>query len=74
MNFLKKCLLQLLLMKDNEFTFEAIFNGKKMRIEVPNLWQAKLKAIEQLKVPKSKQGILSIYSLQSHENGDFRFL
>lgn len=55
-------------------TFEAIFNGKKIQIEAEDLWRAKLKAIEELKVPKSKQGLLSVYSLQSYENGDFKYL
>lgn len=55
-------------------TFEAIFNGKKIRFEAEDLWRAKLKAIEDLKVPKSKRGLLSVYSLQSYINEDFKFL
>lgn len=53
--------------------FEAIFNGKKISLEASSLWDAKCKAIELLKVPKSKTGLLSVYSVQSYENGDFKF-
>lgn len=55
--------------------FQAIYNGKKITVESDKgIWDAKQKAIKELKVPKSKQGLLSIMSLKSIENQDFRFL
>jgi hypothetical protein len=54
--------------------FVAIFNGKKINIEADSLYAAKLKAIEELKVPKSKQGLLSVVSNKSMANQDFRFM
>lgn len=54
-------------------TFEAIFNGKKIQIQATSLWDAKKKAIVELKVPKSKEGLLSVYSLKSYEQGDFMY-
>lgn len=55
--------------------FKAIYNGKSIIVESDKgIWDAKLQAIEQLKVPKSKQGMLSIMSLESIKNQDFRFL
>lgn len=44
--------------------FEAIYNDKKISIEAENLLQAKTKAIAQLKVPKTKVGLLSVYSVK----------
>jgi len=40
----------------------AIYNGKKIELPLSlgSLYQAKLEAIKQLKVPKSKQGLLSL--------------
>jgi len=54
--------------------YEAIYNGKKISITASSLYEAKTKAIKELKVPKSKQGLLSVYSKKSMEQGDFRFL
>ena len=54
--------------------FVAIFNGKKINIEADSLYAAKLKAIEELKVPKSKQGLLSVVSNKSMANQDFKFM
>jgi hypothetical protein len=54
--------------------FVAIYNGKKINIEADSLYAAKLKAIEELKVPKSKQGLLSVVSNKSMANQDFRFM
>ena len=57
----------------------AFYNGKKIEIkkgEADNLYDAKLKAINELKVPKSKLGLLSIKpayneSLTEDEDMDF---
>jgi hypothetical protein len=54
--------------------FVAIFNGKKINIEADSLYAAKLKAIQELKVPKSKEGLLSVVSNKSMANQDFRFM
>lgn len=57
----------------NETKFFAFFNGKKHTIEGKDLWDAKQKAITQLKVPKSKVGLLAVVSAKSQEQGDFQF-
>ena len=54
--------------------FTAIYNGKKISIEGKSLWDAKQKAIKELKVPKSKEGFVSIMSDKSIANQDFRFM
>jgi hypothetical protein len=54
--------------------FVAIFNGKKINIEADSLYAAKLKAIQELKVPKSKEGLLSVVSNKSMANQDFKFM
>jgi hypothetical protein len=54
--------------------FVAIYNGKKINIEANSLYAAKLKAIQELKVPKSKEGLLSVVSNKSMANQDFRFM
>jgi hypothetical protein len=51
-----------------------MYNGKKITIEADSLYAAKLKAIEEFKVPKSKQGLLSVVSNKSMANQDFRFM
>lgn len=38
----------------------CIFLGKRVEVIANDLWQAKQKAIQALKVPKGKQGLLSI--------------
>ena len=40
----------------------AFYNGKRIEIplEIGGIYDAKLEAIKQLKVPKSKQGLLAI--------------
>jgi hypothetical protein len=58
----------------NESTkFYAFFNGKKHEIEGTSLWDAKQKAITQLKVPKSKVGLLAIVNASDHNKGSFKF-
>jgi len=57
----------------NESKFFAFWNGKKFEIEGKDLWDAKQKAITQLKVPKSKVGLLAVVSAKSQENQDFKF-
>jgi len=54
--------------------FVAIYNGKKINIEADSLYAAKVKAIEELKVPKSKEGLLSVVSNKSMANQDFKFM
>ena len=54
--------------------FIAMYNGKRVEIEAETLLDAKKKAIQELKVPKSKQGLLSVMSNQSMQNEDFRFM
>jgi hypothetical protein len=57
----------------NEAKFYAFFNGKKHEIEGDSLYDAKQKAITQLKVPKSKVGLLAIVNAGEHEKGSFKF-
>ena len=60
--------------KINEETdFIAFWNRKQYPIKGKDLWDAKQKAIAQLKIPKSKQGLLAIKSKKSMDAGDFRF-
>jgi uncharacterized small protein (DUF1192 family) len=54
-------------------TFIARFNGKKIELEAKSMFDAEQKAIKELKVPKSKRGLLSIMSKESYERGDFQF-
>ncbi|GJQ43834.1 MAG: hypothetical protein JETCAE03_33320 [Ignavibacteriaceae bacterium] len=56
-----------------ETEFEAYYNGKKIQIKAKDLWDAKKQAIQQFKVPKSKQGLVAVQSLKSKANQDFRF-
>lgn len=53
--------------------FVAMYNGKKLNIDADSLYEAKKKAIEELRIPKSKQGLLSVMSNKSMANQDFRF-
>jgi len=53
--------------------FETIYNREKHVVEASDLWDAKQKAIEHFKVPKSKQGLIAVQSLTSKENEDFRY-
>ncbi len=57
----------------NEGKFYAFYDRKKYEIEASSLLDAKQKAIKQLKVPKSKVGLLSIVNADSHDKGSFRF-
>jgi len=56
-----------------ETEFEAYYNHKKINIKAKDLWDAKQKAIQQFKVPKSKQGLVAVQSLKSKSNQDFRY-
>ena len=38
----------------------AYYNGQKKELVANDMYQAKLKAIELFKVPKSKQGLLAV--------------
>lgn len=57
----------------SETKFYAFWNGKKHEIEGTSLWDAKQKAITQLKVPKSKVGLLAIVNAGEHERGSFKY-
>ena len=56
-----------------ETKFIAFFMGKKIDIDGKDLYDAKQKAITQLKVPKSKVGLLAVVSAESKRNQDFKF-
>jgi len=56
-----------------EGKFVAFFMGKKIDIDGKDLYDAKQKAITQLKVPKSKVGLLAVVSAESQRNQDFKF-
>ena len=53
--------------------FIARYNGKKIELEAKSMFDAEKKAIEQLKVPKFKRGLLSVMNKQAYEKGDFQF-
>ena len=50
----------------------AIFNGKQIEIplSVGGIYEAKLFAIKELRVPKSKQGLLAIAPAYGDSNDD----
>jgi hypothetical protein len=50
--------------KNKTSKFEAIYKDKKISIDAKSLSEAKTKAIVQLKVPKTKVGLLSVYSVK----------
>jgi hypothetical protein len=50
--------------KNEILKFEAIYKDKKISIDAKSLSEAKTKAIAQLKVPKTKVGLLSVYSVK----------
>lgn len=54
--------------------YQAIYNNKTITIEATDLYQAKLKAIAELRIPKSKQGLLSINSIEAINKQEFKFL
>lgn len=56
-----------------ETKFYAWYNKDKIEIEATSLWDAKQKAIKQLKVPKSKQGMLAVKSAGSMDKQEFRY-
>lgn len=57
----------------NETVFYAFWSGKKHIITADSLYAAKVKAIQQLKIPKSKQGLLSVMSKKAYDNQEFRY-
>ncbi len=56
-----------------EGKFYAFFNRKKHTINGKSLYDAKQKAITQLKVPKSKVGLLAVVNAKEHDRGLFKF-
>lgn len=42
------------------YIYHIFFNGKKEEIESTSLYSAKLLAISKWKIPKNKQGLLSV--------------
>ena len=59
--------------KLNETRFYVFYNRKKIEIIANSLWDAKEKAIQQLKVPKSEQGLVAVLSKSSYDDQQFRF-
>lgn len=57
----------------SETKFYAFWNGNKIEVEGNSLWDAKQKAITQLKVPKSKVGLLAVVNASEHDKGSFQF-
>lgn len=55
-----------------ETQFYAFWNQQKHEIDGKDLYDAKLKAIEKLKIPKSKQGLLAIMSKEAYDEQQFR--
>lgn len=55
----------------NETRFYAIFQGTKHEIEAKDLYDAKKKAIADLKIKKKDQGLLSIVNADQHDKGVF---
>ena len=53
--------------KLTETKFYAFWNRKKYPIDGTSLWDAKKKAIEKLKIPKSKYGLLAIMNAAEHD-------
>ena len=54
--------------------YEVFYNRKKISVESDNgQWDAMQKGMAELKVPKSKQGMVAIQSMTSKENQDFRY-
>ena len=52
--------------------FIAFYGGEKKILEATSLLDARDKAREAFRVPKSKRGLLSVMSKQSYDNQDFR--
>jgi hypothetical protein len=60
--------------KMQETKFLAFYNRKKIEIEADSLYDAKQKAIAQLRVPKSKVGLLAVVNADEHAKGNsYRF-
>ena len=59
--------------KLTEGKFYAFWNRKKYTINGKSLYDAKQKAITQLKVPKSKVGLLAVVNAGEHDKGSFKF-
>jgi hypothetical protein len=57
----------------SETKFIGFYNGQKHETEATSLWDAKQKFIANLKIPKSKQGLLAVKSAGSMEKQDFKF-
>ena len=53
-----------------ETKFKALYNGKSAIVTGRDLWDAKKQAIAALRVPKSKQGLLSIMAVQLPDGSD----
>jgi hypothetical protein len=56
-----------------ETTFYVFYNNKKHEFKANDLWGAKKQAIEKLKIPKSKQGLVAVMSKAAYDNEEFRF-
>lgn len=58
---------------DGDGIFYAFWNQQKHEIRAKDAYAAKLAAIEKLKIPKSKQGLLAIMSKRAYDDQEFRF-
>jgi hypothetical protein len=56
----------------SEAEFYAWFNGKRISVKAKDAYEAKQKAIKELRVPKSKVGLLALMSKDAYEKEDFR--
>jgi len=71
---LKAIIKEILLKEVTETEYEVFYNRKKIIVKSSKgIWDAKQQGFKLLKVPKSKQGLVAIQSIESKENQDFRF-
>jgi hypothetical protein len=59
--------------KDGKIEFHAFYQGEKHIIHANSQYEAKKKAIEQLKIPMSKWGVLGVESAKAMANEEFKF-
>lgn len=53
--------------------FIAFYDRKKVSIKADSLYAAKQQAISQLKIPKSKQGLLAVMSKKAYDDQQFKY-
>lgn len=52
---------------NQQYGYVVFYNDKRLELYATSLFDAKLKAIEQLKVPKSKQGLLAVMLAEKND-------